>query len=98
MSSPDTVFPAVAEEQVALREDTTHMERCLAIQRRGQLERVMSKLKDYDDWKFAIDVGKSVGRHNPDDPPLNERQQREYDILVKMRDEIVAEMEAVGQT
>ena len=55
------------------------MENCLAVQRRGQLERIMSKIRDYDDWKYAIEVMKSVGRHNSDDPPLNERQRREYD-------------------
>ena len=71
------------------------MENCLAIQRRGQLERVM---RDYESWQQAIKAGLVVGRHKPDDPPLTPRQEDELAILYKMRDEILAEMKAVGQT
>jgi len=75
-----------------------HMERCLAVQRRGQLERVLRKINAYEAWERAIETGVVVGIHKPDDPPLSEREREELAILYKMRDEIVAEMKAVGQT
>lgn len=79
----------------AQRRNEEHLERCYAVQRRGMLERVIAKVAAYDRYIYGNEVAKLTDKEMA---PLRDFEQREYDVLLKMRDEILAEMEAVGQT
>ena len=87
----------IALEGTAAQRHAAHMEQVRAVLRRSSLERVLSKIAQYEMWDRAATEGVQVGRYLPDSPPLGDSEREQLRHLRELRDAIRREMVEAGQ-